>query len=69
MKLSVSISNRKRNMDIEFEYEKETKNKVRYQELNESDDSPIRIGVLYIDKTAHEELGKPEKLKVTVEAA
>lgn len=56
-------------MDIEFEYEKETKNKVRYQELNESDDSPIRIGVLYIDKTAHEELGKPEKLKVTVEAA
>lgn len=54
-------------MEISFEYEKETKNKVRYQEVNE-EDAPVRIGVLYVDKTAYTDLGEPEKLKVSIEA-
>ncbi len=48
-----------------FFKEKETKNTIRFEE---SDDSFI-MGTAYIQKRSLKELGNPDKIKITIEAA
>lgn len=55
-------------IEITFQYEKDTPNKVRLKEITEGDAAP-KVGSLYIDQGAYAELGKPEQLKVCIEAA
>ncbi len=50
---------------VEFVQERTTKNTVVYKEPAD----PPLIGSLYVQKPTAEELGNPEKIKVTVEAA
>lgn len=49
---------------VEFTYENDTKNKVRFDEPG----TDPKIGKLYLVKEHYEALGKPEKVRVTVEA-
>lgn len=49
-----------------FDREKTTKNTVRYAER--TSDEPVRIGALYLQKTAAKALGDPETLTVTLTA-
>jgi len=37
------------NIRLKFEYEKDTKNRVRYQELQEEGKAPV-VGTLYVQK-------------------
>lgn len=55
-------------LTLYFEQEKETKNTVRFQEL-ESDEHPILVGTLYLQKFACKQLGGgaiPGKITVTI---
>lgn len=56
---------------LNFEYEdgKETKNAVRFQEVPDSDDTPIVVGTLYMKKTAYRKLNEPKKLKLSIDVA
>lgn len=58
-------------MQIHLTFERETKNTVRFAEDQdgqpESHPGASVIGTLYIQKFAWAQLGKPEKLAVTVE--
>lgn len=52
-------------MQIVLEREKETKNKVRFQEVGDQD----LVGTLYVPKTSLGQLGNPDRLTLTLEAA
>jgi hypothetical protein len=52
-------------MQVELVREKETKGTFRYAEESEH---PL-IGMVYIPKSTLDQLGNPERLKVTLEAA
>lgn len=49
------------NVVVEFSRDVETKNKVRYSNTD--------FGTIYVPKHIAEELGQPEKLKVTLAGA
>lgn len=57
-----------KSIKVTFEYEKDTPNKVRFDEQRADGAKPI-IGKLYLSKEQHEELGKPEKVAITLVAA
>lgn len=48
---------------VEFDRERETKNKQRFSEIKTD-----AIGKLYVGKKEDERLGKPKKIRVTIEA-
>lgn len=52
---------------IELELEKDTANTVRFKEIHDETAHPV-IRQLYIGKAEHAGLGKPDKLRVTIEA-
>jgi hypothetical protein len=52
-------------VDKTFSKAGETKNTVKFQE----DTEPHMVGQQYVQKPAYEELGKPEKITVTIEVA
>jgi hypothetical protein len=47
---------------IEFERSRETKNKVVFVESDE----PVVVGTLYVSKAFDTDMGKPEKITVTI---
>lgn len=53
---------------VTFTKERETPNTVRYQEVVAEGD-PALIRTLYIQKFAAKDLGSPESIKITIEAA
>jgi hypothetical protein len=50
---------------LTFTHEKDTKNTVRFSE----DGDENVVGTLYVQKAAHEALGSPTALTVTIDAA
>ena len=50
-------------MEATFVYERETKRTYRFQEEETSD--PVKIGTLYVQKTAFD--SKPGRLQVTID--
>ena len=50
-------------IEATFSYERETKRTYRFQEEETSD--PVKIGTLYVQKTAFD--SKPGRLQVTIE--
>lgn len=55
-------------MKLLFERERDTKNTIRYAEVPQTEDEPVVVGTLYIQKFAARELGNPERVVVTIEA-
>lgn len=54
---------------VRFVKERDTKNTIRFNEVVAKDGDPTVIGTLYVQKFAHQELGSPESLSITIEAA
>ena len=54
-------------LDLSFQRERETKNTVRYEE--QVTDAPPVVGTLYLQKYALNQLGNPDCLRVTIDAA
>lgn len=52
-------------IELTFSYERSTRNTHRYQE--DAGDQPIKVGALYVQKTAFMGVITPPKLKVTIE--
>ncbi len=52
---------------LEFVKEKETANTIRFQEV-ETDEMPLQIRTIYLQKFAFKKLGNPEKITVTIQA-
>jgi len=53
---------------LTFETERPTKNTVRFEEVTE-DDGASAVGTLYVQKWALRDIGRPERIKVTIEPA
>jgi hypothetical protein len=54
--------------ELTFTRERETKNTIRYAEDVAGEERPI-VGNLYVLKSTVAELGDPERIRVTIEAA
>jgi hypothetical protein len=50
---------------VQFDKERETKNTVRYAEAGEEG----RLGTIYVPKSTLAEIGEPDTIRVTIEAA
>lgn len=53
-------------LTLQFEQEKETTGTIRFRETNVPTGFRGKIGTLYLTKPAHEELGSPAHITVTV---
>lgn len=53
-------------MRFTLSFDRETKNTVRFQE---DGPGPVVVGTLYIQKAAWEQIGKPQQVTVSIEAA
>lgn len=51
-----------KDLKVTFTYDRDTRNKVRFKE----DGSGNMVGALYLQKEAHEKIGKPTKVTVTI---
>jgi hypothetical protein len=52
---------------LSFDKERETKRFVRFAETTDNGDDDQAMKTLYLHKTHHKRLGKPESLTVTIE--
>ncbi len=53
---------------MRFRREADTKNKVRFEEVVDEGAREV-VRTLYVGKPEHAEFGRPEELRVTIEAA
>lgn len=51
---------------LTFETEKTTKNTVKFSEVPVKGQPPV-CGSLYVQKFAHEQMGEPQRVTVTIE--
>ena len=49
--------------------ERDTKNTQRFAEVEDPDTGAVRLGTIYVPKELLAELGNPDAIRVTIEAA